>query len=248
MSRLVIDIGGPGLGDSMSYRTLPKILTEQGHEVWLREPRLGWNNAEIRRLLWDRDPDVAGFTTDLPSTFKRYGDHEPRWYPSWTLGMESIYGCKPTNHWPSLPWEPKLNYEWEGKVFADVRSSSQEFPREVIEEYVAKVGWQLGFDPASVVVLESAYSAPLGRDALMNNPRLFISGLEEMASAIASCAIMLTVESGTQPFASAVKGARATPLVCSLFTVAQHSDAIFVFDNVIYKTTGFQQRDWHDYA
>jgi hypothetical protein len=250
MSRKVIEIGGPGLGDSMSYRTLPARLTEDGHEVWLREPKLAWNNPEIKRMLWDRDPFVAGWTTDPASAFARYEDRAPRWYGSWTLGMENEYGCKPRTHFPTLPmgWEPKIRPEWSGKVFADVRSASQPFSNAVIDRYVEKLGYQLEFDPAKVVVLESPFSGPHGRDALAGNERISISGLDDMASAIASCSIMLTVESGTHAFASAVKGAKETPLVCSLFTCAQHSDRIFIFSNVRYSTTGFQGRDWHDYV
>ena len=123
--RRIIDIGGPGLGDTMSYRTLPARLTEDGYEVWLREPRLGWNNPEIKRLLWN-DPFVAGWTDEPASTFTRYEDRAPRSYMSWTLAMEAAYGVRPRNRWPTLPlgWEPKTRPEWRGRVFADVRSSS----------------------------------------------------------------------------------------------------------------------------
>ena len=246
--RRIIDIGGPGLGDSMSYRELPELLTAQGFEVWLREPRLGWNNPEIKALLWDRDPYVAGFTTDQPSKFERYEDYAPRWYSSWNLAMANEYGCKSTRTFPTIPWKPKIRPEWSGKVFADVRGSSQSFPSVVIDRYVKMLGFQLEFDPGAVVVLQSRFSAPHGCDALAGNPRMTIAGLEELSSAIASCAIMLTVESGTQPFASAVKGSRATPIVCSCFTASQYNDKVFCFDNVKYFVSGFRGHDWHPYV
>ena len=85
LRRVVIEIGGPGLGDSLSYSTLPKELIEQGRadEVIIREPRAGWRNPEVRAL-FERDMFVSGFTTTEPSTnFRRHLPHRsPRSFSS----------------------------------------------------------------------------------------------------------------------------------------------------------------------
>jgi hypothetical protein len=248
MSRKVIEIGGPGLGDSLSYSTLPEEFHRQfGDEVFIREPT-HWNNPEVRAL-WEANPFVAGFTTDPASEFTRYGDLAPRAYLSWILGMESVYGLKPTNPYPRVYGQPpEIREDWMDKVFIDPRSSSQPFPSQAISAYVRNIAFQFEFDPDEVIVIESPHSGAHGADALPNNPRIRVPGLAAYASVIASCKIFLTVESGGHVFASAIKGHNERPIVCSLFTNAQFADRVFVFSNVIYKPTGFQGRDWHDYA
>lgn len=245
--RRVIAIGGPGLGDSLSYSTLPEELTRQhGYEVWIRPPFHPWRNTEVRAL-WERNPYVAGFTDDPGSDFEPWERREARSYRSWILGMENAYGCHPTNEWPRLYGpSPQFRPECGGKVYIDPRSSSQAFPAHAIEVYVAKVGHQLGFDPASVIVVESPYSAVNGADALADNPREIVRGLDEYASVVTSCAVFMTVESGGHMFASAVKGARLTPHVTSLFSVFQFNDKVFRMSNVDYKITsaGEAHRDW----
>jgi hypothetical protein len=247
LSRKVIEIGGPGLGDSLSYSTLPEELTRQfGHEVWIREPRAGWRNEGVRRL-WERNAFVKGFVDEPQSEFTRYEDRAPRSYLSWTRAMENMYGCVPKNDFPTIPWTPKKSLDWASKIFIDPRSSSQSFPAKVIDTYVQKVASQLEFDPTDVVVIESPYSSEHGNDALPNNPRLLVSGIDEYAEAISSCKIFLSVESGGQAFASAVKGVSESPHVVALFTTAQHSDRVFVWPNVSYRTVSIG-KDWHEYG
>lgn len=249
MSRRVIAIGGPGLGDSLSYSTLPEELTRQrGYEVWIKPPFLPWRNPEVRAL-WERNPYVAGFTDDPGNGFARWEHREPRSYRSWILGMENEYGCLPTNEWPRLYGPPpKILSEMRRQVFIDPRSSSQAFPAHVIEQYVKNVGYQLGFDPSRVFVVESPYSAVNGADALADNPRWRVSGIDEYTSVVASCAIFLTVESGGHMLASAVKGASRTPHVVSLFSTFQYNDRVFVMGNVDYRVTGkIDEKDWYAY-
>jgi hypothetical protein len=246
MARKVIELGGPGLGDWLSYSTLPEELTRQGHEVWIKPSVWGWRNPEVQALV-AANPFVAGFTDEPGSKFTRYENREPRSYPSWIMGMENEYGCKPTNAWPKTYMQPAIREDWAGRVFLDPRSSSQPFPRDVIDEYVHKVGYQLAFDPADVTVIESPYSCANGHDAMRHNRRLHVPGLADYASAIASCAIFLTVESGGHMFASAIKGGNETPNVVSLFTNRQINDVVFHMGNVSYRAAGDIAPDWHPY-
>lgn len=244
----VIEIGAPGLGDSLSYSTLPEELTKQfGYEVWIHGPRDGWRNAEVQRL-WERNPFVAGFTAEPRDVFPPYEDRPAASYPSWIMAMENAYGCKPTNASPKIYWRAQRRLCWNDKIFLDPRSSSQPFPGPVVDEYVRNLGRQMGFDPASVLVVESPFSGQYGRDAMPNNPRVAIDGLDQLADAIFSSRIFLTVESGTHAFASAVKGESPTPYVFACFTCHQSNDATFHFGNVIYRLTGQLGRDYLNYG
>jgi hypothetical protein len=250
VSRKVIEIGGPGLGDSLSYSTLPEELTRQfGHEVWLREPRAGWRNEGVRRL-WERNAFVKGFVDEPQSNgFASLTGRAPRSFSNWISAMEDMHGCALSGRdCPKIYWTPRKSLDWSRKIFADPRSSSQPFPAAVFDEFVRKVAWQLNFDSAEVVVIESPYSSANGRDALPDNPRLMVSGLDEYAEAIASSRIFLAVESGGHAFASAVKGANETPHIVALFTNKQLNDRVFVFGNVSYRCTSFDGKDWHSYG
>ena len=88
-----------GLGDNLQISTIPRRMFEKYGEkcVWISDATF-YRNPEIRGLVWESNPYVAGFT-DEPGESKRglinFGNYN--WIEMWEriYGLEEPYSSKP---------------------------------------------------------------------------------------------------------------------------------------------------------
>lgn len=101
-----IEIAYPGLGDNLQFSTLPELFAKAGKKVYICN-RSKFLNPEIKELVWDRNPYVAGFSdmkpnagTVLESKYKKISrNHIKNW--------EITHGFEPTAGLPQVYYEPK---------------------------------------------------------------------------------------------------------------------------------------------
>ena len=89
MKRVIIDQEWGGLGDNLQFSTLPELLSAYGYEVYISTNN-AYRNPEIKSLVWDKNPFVAGFADPDPTMFEmRIGGNSDiynpykQFYPEW---------------------------------------------------------------------------------------------------------------------------------------------------------------------
>lgn len=106
MIKAVFEVEG-GLGDNLQKSTIPRVMTEQGHAVYLNYGfNDGWiHNEEIKRMVWEMNPYLRGFT-DEPPTILRQGS-PPNVHDDFIKNWESYYGVEPRNSYPEIYYRPR---------------------------------------------------------------------------------------------------------------------------------------------
>ncbi len=82
-----------GLGDNLQISTIPRKMFEKYGKkcVWISDS-VYYRNPEIRNLVWENNPFIAGFTPDAGESMRdklRIGQHG--WIETW----ERLYGSNP---------------------------------------------------------------------------------------------------------------------------------------------------------
>ena len=236
---IILAIPGYGLGDSIAVSTIPeRLVKEFGHRVSISPSVWGWTNSDVK-MLWERNPYVTEvFDIACPHKWTRF---EPKVYIStrtflsWVQALENAHGLEPINLYPKIYWEPKVLPELKDKIFIETTSNTQAYTKNQIEKYVYEVGRQIGFNSKDVIVIKSKYQGRSGKNVLVKNETYNINGIDDLADVINSCKIMLTMDSGAQSLASAIKQDKPNPLLFSLFTTKKFNNWTFTYPNVLYK-------------
>lgn len=104
MKEIIIESSG-GLGDNLQKSTLPRMLTEAGYGVYINYTHnFGWiHNEEIKRIVWEMNPYVRGFTDKEPIVRMCT---PPNVNNDFIKNWESYYGLEPKNSYPEIYYKP----------------------------------------------------------------------------------------------------------------------------------------------
>jgi hypothetical protein len=239
---LVLWVESGGLGDHLIYSTLPELFARQGRQVYVSK-LTPTRNDEVRSLLYDENPFVAGWTEEPPNIGSGHAGHRLREcirFASVIEWVEVMHGLPATNRCPRIYYRPRLRPELGSVVLVDPHSTSQPFPHERFEWFVER----LGFSRDQLRVVSSKYSGPHGAGTLADCARIEAASLHAYIDMIYSCRAYVATESGGSALASAVRQDRKTPELYALTTTKSWNHHVYVFPNVTYTVIGGLQPDW----
>jgi hypothetical protein len=247
----IISAYAGGLGDALCVSTLPEMYTRQGYKVLIGPPAVepSTRNPEIKKLVWEMNPHVSGFTDDRGISFTHPEMHRWIWAQTSTKtlveAMEAMHGFESTHTFPKIYYQPRWRAEFKDAMLVDPTSISQRMRPEVFDAFVNHVCRARGYDRKNFIVLTSKYSGMQGQQALSANQRHEVQDIFEYADLIASCRLFITSESGGAILASALRTSDPTPEIFSLFTSQGFNDRLFQFPNVRYCVTGQLTDDYY---
>lgn len=135
MNKIIIEQPWGGLGDNLQFSSLPEVGKQLGIEVWISN-RNKYRNNEIKELVWDRNPYIAGFT-DEPGNInlKSYINSTGNIISNWEKILFGIV----YNHKPKIYYNPNYFNELSNFILIDPRATSSSIPfDEIIKKYPVK--------------------------------------------------------------------------------------------------------------
>jgi hypothetical protein len=242
MEDVILWVESSGLGDHLIYSTLPELFARRGHRVYVSNST-PTRNDEVRSLLYDENPFVAGWTDTPPNAGTgRVGDdliHGIR-LASIIEWVELGHGLPVTNRYPLIYYQPRFRPDLRDVVLVDPRSTSQPFPSDRFEWFVDR----LGFPHDQLRVVWSKHSGLHGVNTLSGSVRIEAASLHEYIDMIYSCLAYVGTESGGTALASAIRQDRKTPELYALTTTKSWNHRVYVFPNVTYMVISGLQSDW----
>jgi hypothetical protein len=234
-----------GLGDNLQISTIPRRMFEKYGEkcVWISDASY-YRNPEIRGLVWEKNPYIAGFTSEPGESMRpklRIGEYG--WIETWErlYGLDSPYSTKPEVF---LDRKPDI-FSVSDKMIVDISYSRESlsvnertFPNfikkhemyirqlhesaEKINKKLVKVKNPNLTDAASVDLI--SLSCP---DILVDV--IEISNIYDYCNVLSNCSQFISTHSGNHSLASAVRDSS----IC--FIPAQYLQLnYFVYSNVNY--------------
>lgn len=127
-NKKVLYVNWGGLGDHLSFTTLPEIFSNIGYEFYIND-KSSFRSQEIYDLVWGTNPYVKGLTAMNGNC-----GHLPNWGVDGTVefdkslsmhsNIEKIYGFTPINNFPKLYYNPNNLTEYNDYVLIDLNASS----------------------------------------------------------------------------------------------------------------------------
>jgi hypothetical protein len=234
---IVIEQPWGGLGDNLQFSTLPEMFAAQGRAVFV-SARNSVRNEEIHELVWGRNPYVSGLST-APATAGAcraavYDGQLPR-YTDFIRRVEIAHGLPATHDFPRVYYAPSQRHDLEDDVLVDVGSISRGFSIEQITGYLRFVFQQFAYP------LARAYQVEFQRQVATQNllrlrelPPLPVRSIFEYCDALHSCRALITVHSGAQSLAVALRQERAGPVIHCLASPQQFNWRNYIFPRVEY--------------
>ena len=125
---LNLDVWG-GLGDNLQVSTIPRRFYEKfGYNGVYISNSVPWRNDEIKKIVWDNNPYVAGFTNKKGINIADAGLIRYDGTTRWISNMEKIYGFEaPYSKTPEIYFTFKNtdDFNVSDKIIVDLTSSNE---------------------------------------------------------------------------------------------------------------------------
>ena len=199
MKRLILEIRNGGLGDHLFYSHLPRIAKETGiYEEVLISNRSIFRNEDYKKLIWEMNPFIDGFTNESGIYF----------YPDSIEADENLldrmmllYGMDDGKrmHEPEIYYQPIAEKKWQNSSIYDPNyiSYTGDLQRgELIENWFIENNITIDYQLKK-----------LGKNYLSINCEDLIdkTSLFEFCSLLISCKRMYCLTTGTATLAAALK-------------------------------------------
>ena len=235
-----------GLGDHLSFSTLPEIFTNLGYDFYINE-RSSFRSQEIYDLIWGTNPYVKGLTSINGNC-----GHLPNWGVEDTVefdktlsmhsNIEKIYGLTPSNNFPKLYYKPNNLKQYNDYVLIDLNAFSvADYPHDikVILDYLDTLK-----DEKLVCILpESSYGKTVvDLDNIGTIEKIKTSNIFNYADLIYSCKKFVCLWSGGAHLAVSIKHNFKNELIIDCLKVknlgptdwGELNKSFFWYDNVNY--------------
>jgi hypothetical protein len=235
--KVVIHQPWGGLGDNLAFSTLPELFAAQGVQSFI-STRNVLRNPEIHQLVWGHNPFIRGHSEEEPNAGGCAPFNE---FPKRITFLERIelaHGFEPKNKYPKIYYRPNKRPELENAVLMDLTSISMQHRRSDLLDYVSRVVSYHEYDRARILHVRFGRTLASNErhhdyefdDFATFTPR----NIFEYCDALASCKAFITVHSGAQSLALAIRGEATAPTVHCYCTPWQFNDRSFIFPNVDY--------------
>jgi hypothetical protein len=234
--KLVIHQPWGGLGDNLQFSTLPELFAAHGVQSFISTSN-AVRNPEIHQLVWGCNPFICGYSDEAPNAGACPPYHRISGGLPFLKQIEVAHGLAPQSEYPKVYYRPNKKPELAGAILMDLSSTSVLHPRSELCSYVNAVASYNHYDPADILQVHFD-----GRIA----DQYHIYGLEGFAhflpknifdycDALASCRAFITVHSGAQSLAVALRGDTPTPAIHCLCTPRQFNGRDYIFSGVDYR-------------
>ena len=128
MEKKILYVNWGGLGDHLSFTTLPEIFTNLGYEFYISD-KSSFRSQEIYDLVWGTNPYVKGLTSENANC-----GHLPNWgvqelvvfNPSKSMhsNIERLYGVSGYCNYPKIYYTPKNIPQYNDYILLDLNAFS----------------------------------------------------------------------------------------------------------------------------
>lgn len=227
-----------GLGDNLLYSTLPERFAARGQRVYVSDMNRT-RNSEIHDLVWGMNPYVAG-VSERPAAAgmaKMVGGvfEAHSHILNWLTRIEVLHGLEPVNDLPRIYYAPKPHPALAGRVLVDVNSSTIKYPPDEMRQYVAAVMSRFHYRPDELTQL--VFRRP---DVSQSNGALpgvathEITNIFELCDALFSARAFITVHSGANTLAAAIKQNAAAPAIHCAVDANHFNQKCYIWRNIDY--------------
>jgi len=192
-----------GLGDCLQKSTIPRMLTEQGHQVYLNptwdgeeNPTGGHiHNPEIKRLIWEMNPHLRGFT-DEPPTIVRRGS-PTNLHNDFIKNWESFYGLPATNSYPEIYYQHRQVQGIEAVL--DLSWLSGCYTPETVRSMASRI---IALEPS--LQWKQILSTYQANNVELDVEKIRCDTIFDLADVLASASMIVTLSSGSHMLAGAI--------------------------------------------
>lgn len=205
--KLVLD-RWQGLGDNLQVSTIPRRFYEKFGEkcVWISDAMF-YRNPEIRELVWEHNPYIAGFTNEKGTDIHSYITFR---YP-WIEEMERIYGLvEPFSLRPEIYYKipDEDNFNVKDKTIIDISSSNEnntmnnDRNKIKIKEYIDKIKSSI-YSLKYTNLNSSIYKE--NKNQIIDSDNIEIKTIYDLCCVIKHCKKFIASFSGSYVLASAIR-------------------------------------------
>lgn len=233
-----------GLGDNLQLSTIPRRYFEKYGErcVWISDAN-PYRSPEIRKLVWENNPFIAGFTREpgINLTSKlQFGKYN--WIEQWErlYGIDPPYSFRPEIHCENLKFDL---FNVQDSILVDISYSTDSYKQNIEsvpgrKESLQKLFFMLLSQSNKPILQIKNKQLNSNRDFVNFLPEINsnidiktveVNSIEEYCNAIKWARQFVCTHTGTHPLAAAVR----KDTIC--FIPSQYvSMMYFTFDNVRY--------------
>lgn len=226
-----------GLGDNLLYSTLPELYARQGRRVFVSDQNRT-RNPEIHDLVWGLNPYVSGVSTaPAKAGMAQLLEHfDPLSHIlNWLTRVEVAHGFAPTNDLPKVYYRPKPHPALAGRVVVDVNSSTIKYPSEEIDWFIRFICNRFHYRLDELTQLRFARSDVADPNGgLPGTPFHTISSIYELCDALASAKAFITVHSGANTLAAALKAEGQSPAIHCAVDAEHYNQKCYIWRNIDY--------------
>jgi len=232
-----------GLGDNLQVSTIPRRYFEKYGEkcVWVSDANK-YNSEEVRSLVWESNPYIAGFT-DEPGTniTHKLKYRQKSWIETWERAYDLL---EPYNHRPELFVNlPSPQFNVSERVLIDISFSVSSYKKNICEyktgDAMRKVLLDLYSQSPDPFITVTNNKILYNNNAFVNflndlvpeikTETLEVNNILEYAQYLKACRRFICTHSGCHALGSAV-GSETLCLIPKHYYDLRY----FVFDNVQY--------------
>lgn len=235
---VVFYLNKAGLGDNLLYSTLPELFHRAGKKFYVSQASF-CRNPEIYDLVWGRNPYVLGRSKFFPNAGigalldGRFSAHSH--ILNWLTRAEVLHGFEAGNDLPQLHYQPRRHAELAGKVLVDLASKTVTYTPELMADYLEFTLSRFHYDRDDVVFIRFK-SSEIGEDNLTDaGGRTYtVQSIFDYCDAISSARALITVHSGANSMAAAIKRDNPSPAIHCAVDANHFNQKCYIWKNIDY--------------
>lgn len=227
-----------GLGDNLQFSTLAQLYKERGDKFFVSNENV-YRNDEIKKIVWDMNPFVEGFSNMGNNIGLSKVDLIPSEGKNWIEKIEASHGFFNTgNRYPFINYTPKKINDLKNKTILELNCISefydQQYIEEVLEKKLDKQEDLLLLKFNNFITSDSRYS----KHIIDNVNFLNVDSIFHLCDIMYSCKKYITLYSGSSLLGSAlirdVHNKNIYIIVPKCFIETPIEKRWFYFDNLNY--------------
>jgi FkbM family methyltransferase len=227
-----------GLGDNLQLTTLPRLYAAAGRSVYLSRDNV-CRNTDIEDVVWGMNPFVKGISVAPPNAGQAPIEQHIQ---GLDIGLPFMHRVEAVHGLPGVSLTPELYRpcrflpELEGLTLIDLSSTSVFGGNEKLQNYMRHVVNQhkVGLGSSRQVKFKNFH--PTSGVHFNDLPSIECENLAHYCDMLYSCSVFVTVHSGAQSLAAAIRslpGSRLRKMYCYA-TPHQFNTRIFIYPGVEY--------------
>jgi hypothetical protein len=225
-----------GLGDNLAYSTLPERLSEHGVECYISDKNT-YRNNDIKELILS-NPYIKGISSKIANAGDINGHIFDKLLPI-SIGfierIEIAHGLEPKNHRPIIYYKPKHIASLSDKILIDIGSITADIPRDALIDYIKFIIQKYKY--ATTDLMQIVFPNPVAtKNTFIINDleKITVNNLFYYCDALNSAYAFITVNSGAQSLAVAIKNFDSNLLIHSYALPIHYNWRNYIYNDVEY--------------